>query len=89
MKTKPDLFMSATPFSLIITYTNSVKSIKLFLGVALLLLSAASQAEMYKYITKDGKTVLTGERLKGKGNRLVKVYRLKKSKAYKSSFRKK
>ena len=61
----------------------------LFIGFALILFSTTSNAEMYKYITKDGRTVLTGERLKGKGNRLVKIFRMKKSGAYKTSSRKK
>ncbi len=42
---------------------------------------------MYKYLTKDGKTVLTGTRLKGSGNKLLKVFRIKKAGAYKSSFK--
>ena len=46
-------------------------------------------ADMYKYITKDGKTLLTAKKLKGQGNRLVKIYRIKKKKAYKSSLARK
>ena len=51
--------------------------------------NALASADMYKYLTKDGKTVLTGTRLKGSGNKLLKVYRIKKSGAYKSSFKSK
>ncbi len=47
--------------------------------------STLASADMYKYLTKDGKTVLTGTRLKGSGNKLLKVYRIKKAGAYKSS----
>lgn len=53
----------------------------LLLG-SLLFFTTQAQAEIYKYITKDGKTVLTGEKLKGSGNKLVKVYKIKKKKAY-------
>ena len=49
--------------------------------------STFASADMYKYLTKDGKTVLTGTRLKGSGNKLLKVFRIKKSGAYKSSLR--
>lgn len=51
--------------------------------------STVASADMYKYLTKDGKTVLTGTRLKGSGNKLLKVFRIKKSGAYKSSFKSK
>ncbi len=50
--------------------------------------SAPVHADMYKYITKDGQTVLTSKRLSGSGNKLVKIYRIKKAGAYKSSLRK-
>ena len=58
---------------------------RLILILSLVLLGSASYADMYKYVTKDGRTVLTGKKLKGKGNRLVKIYRIKKKYAYKSS----
>jgi len=48
------------------------------IGISLLLATSAAQADIYKYLTKEGKTLLTGEKLKGKGNRLLKVYRIKK-----------
>ena len=54
-----------------------------------LITSAPVHADMYKYITKDGQTVLTSKRLQGSGNKLVKIYRIKKAGAYKSSLRKK
>jgi len=47
--------------------------------------SHVASADMYKYLTANGKTVLTGKRLKGSGNKLLKVYRIKKKGAYKSS----
>ncbi len=50
--------------------------------------SAPVYADMYKYITQDGRTVLTSKRLSGSGNKLVKIYRIKKAGAYKSSLRK-
>ncbi len=50
--------------------------------------TAPLHADMYKYITKDGQTVLTSKRLQGSGNKLVKIYRIKKAGAYKSSLRK-
>jgi soluble lytic murein transglycosylase-like protein len=50
----------------------------------LLLLSAPSYAAMYKYITKDGTTVLTDVPLKGSGDKLVKIFQIKKSGTYKS-----
>jgi len=40
---------------------------------------------MYKYITNDGQTLLTGEKLKGNGYKLVKIFEIQKSNAYKSS----
>ena len=47
--------------------------------------STQGHAAMYKYITKDGQTLLTGEKLKGGGHKLVKIFKIKKSGAYKSS----
>lgn len=68
------------------TYTNPLL-IRIFLCTSILLSFTASHADMYKYITKDGSTLLTGKRLKGAGNKLIKIYRIKKSGAYKSSLR--
>ena len=42
-------------------------------------------ADMYKYAKKDGSTLLTGKRLSSKKYRLIKVYKIKKKRAYKSS----
>ncbi len=67
-------------------YTNPLL-IRIFLCASILLSVTASHADMYKYITKDGSTLLTGKRLKGTGNKLIKIYRIKKSGAYKSSIR--
>ncbi len=44
---------------------------------------------MYKYVKKGGGTLLTGKRLKGSRYRLVKVYKIKKKRAYKSSKKRK
>lgn len=68
-------------------YNSVFLSLVLILGASLFL-TAQVHAEMYKYITKEGKTLLTGKKLKGSGNRLVKVYKISKKKAYKSSFSK-
>lgn len=56
-----------------------------FFIMAILLASSQVQAAMYKYITKDGQTLLTGEKLKGNGHKLVKIFQIKKSGAYKNS----
>ena len=46
-------------------------------------------ADMFKYVKKDGSTLLSGTKIRGKGYRLVKIYRMKKSGNYKSSYHKK
>jgi len=51
--------------------------------------SKPAHADMYKYVKKDGSTLLTAKRLRGSRYRLVKVYKIKKKHAYKSSSRKK
>jgi len=51
--------------------------------------SKPAYADMYKYVKKDGSTLLTAKRLRGSRYRLVKVYKIKKKRAYKSSARKK
>jgi soluble lytic murein transglycosylase-like protein len=61
--------------------------ISVLLCTLLITVSSQASADMYKYLTKDGKTILTGKKLKGSGNKLLKIYRIKKSKAYKSSFK--
>jgi len=61
----------------------------IFLFVSTLWGSKAAHADMYKYVKKDGSTLLTGKRLKGSRYRLVKVFKIKKKRAYKSSVRKK
>ncbi len=57
--------------------------------ISLFALSTQGHAAMYKYITKDGQTILTGEKLKGGGHKLVKIFKIKKSGAYKNSLAKK
>jgi len=47
------------------------------------IIASQSHAAMYKYLTKDGETILSGEKLKGP--KLIKVFQIKKSGAYKSS----
>ena len=64
--------------------SSIVVSIVFFISSSFVSVSTV-HADMYKYITKDGKTLLTAKKLRGKGNRLVKVYRINKKKAYKSS----
>jgi len=61
----------------------------IFLFVSTLWGSKSAHADMYKYVKKDGSTLLTGKRLKGSRYRLVKVFKIKKKRAYKSSVRKK
>lgn len=51
--------------------------------------SSPVYADMYKYAKKDGSTLLTGKRLRGSRYRLIKVYKIKKKRAYKTSLRKK
>lgn len=63
--------------------------IRVFLILTILFASTQTQAAMYKYITKDGQTLLTGKKLKGGGHKLVKVFKIKKVGAYKSSDAKK
>lgn len=53
----------------------------------LLTFTGQANAAMYKYIKKDGSTLLSGEKLKGSGFKLVKIYKIKKKGAYKSSIR--
>lgn len=73
------------------TKTPAPLSIVTYIMLTLFLLSFSTQgnAAMYKYITKDGQTLLTGEKLKGGGHKLVKIFKIKKSGAYKSSSSKK
>ena len=63
------------------------KLIQALLCTLLIISSSIVSADMYKYLTKDGKTVLTGARLKGSGHKLLKIYSIKKTGAYKSSFK--
>jgi len=69
------------------TFRYALSCALLFLS--LLTFSVPANAAMYKYITKDGQTLLTGEKLKGGGHKLVKIFKIKKKGAYKSSERKK
>ncbi len=74
------------------TNPSFIKKLSLYFAFVLsvfVLFTSNAQADMYKYITKDGRTVLTGTKLKGSGNRLIKVFRIKKKAAYKSSITKK
>jgi len=67
---------------------NSVLCLVL-LFVSSILGSKSAHADMYKYVKKDGSTLLTAKRLRGSRYRLVKVYKIKKKRAYRSSSRKK
>ncbi len=60
-----------------------------FLFISSAWLSKPVLADMYKYIKKDGSTLLTGKRLRGKKYRLIKVYKIKTKRAYKSSLSRK
>jgi soluble lytic murein transglycosylase-like protein len=64
---------------------NKLFVYSLFIALLSLVLTKPAQADMYKYITKEGKTLLTGMRLKGNGHKLIKIYRIKKAGAYKTS----
>ena len=63
--------------------------IRALLCFAMLISCSQGHAAMYKYITKDGQTLLTGKKLKGGGHKLVKIFKMKKSGGYKSSYSKK
>ena len=93
IKTMPSFFMSTILLSQLphaSFNSHVIKSLMaLLMSVVFTLFGSTANAEMYKYITKDGKTVLTGKKLKGQGNRLVKIYQINKTKAYKSSVGKK
>ena len=51
--------------------------------------NSQANAAMYKYVKSDGSTILSGEKLKDSGFKLVKIYQIKKKGAYKSSITKK
>ena len=72
-----------------IEYMSLKRLIQTFLCALFIFSSAFASADMYKYLTKDGKTLLSDTRLKGSGNKLLKIYRIKKTGAYKSSFKSK
>ena len=55
----------------------------------ILTFNSQANAAMYKYVKSDGSTILSGEKLKGSGFKLVKIYQIKTKGAYKSSIRKK
>ena len=67
------------------TPTHTRIFIRTLFILSLLFASTHVQATMYKYVTKDGQTILTGEKLKGSGHRLIKIFQIKKSGAYKNS----
>lgn len=54
----------------------------------LLVVSPQIHADMYKYLKPDGSTLLTDMRMRGKSLKLLKVYKIDKSAAYKSSLKK-
>ena len=60
--------------------------ISIFFGIIFLLSSTVTHANVYSYISADGSSVLTDKRIKKKGYKLVKVYKIKKKK--KAVFRK-
>lgn len=68
-------------------YMKTILQSLMFL--TLLLSSSQGHSAMYKYITKDGETLLTGTKLKGSGHKLIKIFHIKKKSAYKNSNTKK
>ncbi len=61
----------------------------LMISLLLFIPGKSAYADMYKYVKKDGSTLLSGNKIRKKGYRLVKIYRMKKSGNYKSSYHKK
>jgi hypothetical protein len=61
----------------------------LIISILLVFPGMSAHADMYKYVKSDGSTLLTGNKIHGKGYRLVKIYRMKKTGNYKSSYHKK
>lgn len=57
----------------------------LSISIILLLSSSLAKADVYSYVAPDGSRVMTDKRIKGKGYKLVKVYKAKK---YASSLKK-
>ncbi len=49
-------------------------------GIISLLISTVSYANVYSYIGADGSSILTDQRIKKKGYKLIKVYKVKKKK---------
>ena len=66
------------------TFHKSVL-VRTIFSLVLIITFSQGHAAMYKYITKDGQTLLTGQKLKGSGHKLLKVFKIKRSGAYKSS----
>ena len=60
---------------------------RLIASMTVILCLAVSQAHatMYKYITNDGKTILSSEKINDGNHKLIKVFQIKKQGAYKSS----
>lgn len=63
--------------------------LKILFCAFLLLKVSVTHAAMYKYLKADGSTILTSEKLRGPGNKLVKIYKMKKRGAYQNSTSKK
>lgn len=72
-----------------ITPKSLFKVLQLLFCAFLLAKVTVTHAAMYKYIKADGSIVLTSEKLRGPSNKLVKIYQIKKSGAYKNSVSKK
>lgn len=75
-----------TPKLIIRTFLSLSFLSTLFLTT--LLTSTAARADMYKYLKQDGSTLLSSSPMKGKGYRLLKVFKMSSSSAYKSSVKK-
>jgi hypothetical protein len=54
--------------------------ISIFFGIVFLLSNTASHANVYSYVSADGSSILTDQRIKKKGYKLIKVYKVKKKK---------
>jgi soluble lytic murein transglycosylase-like protein len=54
--------------------------ISLSLGIIFFLSSTTTYANVYSYISADGSSILTDKRIKKKGYKLIKVYKIKKKK---------
>lgn len=69
-------------------YLKKLSCLRFALLGCLLFFTSTVHAELYKYLDKNGGTLLTEKRM-GKGYQLLKVYKIKRSEAYRSSVKSK